>query len=278
MLKVILVNYASPDQCTICIDSLLLHGICTEEQIVIVDNASPDDSGTLLAKRFPRITTLLTGINSGYSGGINRGIQVAGKADFFLILNPDTNFEDNRIDLAIQAFENTSDLGVLGLNLFYPNGKPQYSARRFYSLFSILLRRTPLKKIFPFNWLDARHLMKNAWNGDRFDVDWVLGTGFMVRARALQEIGGMDEGYFLYMEDVDLCARMWLSGWRVQAIPSVHLIHLHQRASDSGFFKPALRIHLTSLKRFARKFGLPLFCSPRRSRMADRLKQFRGSE
>lgn len=277
MLKVILVNYASPEQCTICIDSLLKQRICTEDQIIIVDNGSPDDSGTLLAKRYPRIMTLLTGINSGYSGGINRGIQAAGKADIFLILNPDTYFEDNRIDLALQAFENTPDLGVLGLNLYYPNGKQQYSARMFYSLLSIFLRRTPLKNIFPFNRLDARHLMKTAWNGERFDADWVLGTGFMVRAQALQEIGGMDEGYFLYMEDVDLCTRMWLSGWRVQAIPAVRLIHFHQRASSLGLFKPALRIHLVSLKRFYRKFGLPLACAPKRSSMVERYKQFRSS-
>lgn len=274
VLNIIIVNYAMTEECDKCINSILDQNICPPEDIILVDNKSPDNSGELLAKRFPRINTLITGRNPGYGGGVNRGAQAAKDADFYLILNPDTYFEDNNIAEAIKAFENNPELGVLGLNLYYPDGRLQYSARMFYSVFSIILRRTPMRKYFPFRQINDNHLMKSSWSDGCFDADWVIGTGFIVRAKAFQEIGGMDEGYFMYMEDVDLCARMWLNGWRVQAIPGVHLIHQHLRASSKGLLNKHHRYHLASLMRFFRKFGLPLFASPTLAQLAERHNRY----
>jgi N-acetylglucosaminyl-diphospho-decaprenol L-rhamnosyltransferase len=89
-----------------------------------------------------------------------------------------------------------------------------------------------------------------------------MGTGFVVRRSIFEELSGMDEAYFLYMEDVDLCARVWHSGYRVVCVPGARLVHEHQRQSAGGLMNRASRYHLQSLLRFRNKFRVPLTFPP----------------
>jgi len=226
---------------------------------VLVDNCSPKGCGPRLRETFPQLKVVLSDRNGGFSAGINLGIRSAGDYDYALVLNPDTCFEENNIALALDEFRRAPKLGLLGLNLVNPDGSLQYSARRFYSVLTVALRRTPLGRLQMFRRLHDEHMMRDAWGGEAFEADWVLGAGFIVRAGAMRAVGGMDEGYFLYVEDLDLCKRMWMAGWQVKAIPGVRLVHNHARASKKGVLSQASRFHLSSIWRYARKFGLPLW-------------------
>ncbi|MEY4767185.1 MAG: hypothetical protein RI907_3858 [Pseudomonadota bacterium] len=101
-----------------------------------------------------------------------------------------------------------------------------------------------------------------------------MGTGFVVRRSAFEQIGRMDEGYFLYFEEVDLCARMWVHGWKVVAMPEVELVHDHQRASGSGVWSAAGQTHLRSMARFFAKFGVPWWRRPGHDTMAQALARW----
>jgi GT2 family glycosyltransferase len=201
------------------------------------------------------------GRNCGFAAGVNLGIKVL-DGKHVLILNPDTYFERNIRKEVVAAFERDAGIGVVGLDLINPDGSRQYSARRFYTLVDIAARRSAMVgKIFSGR--IERHLMKDNWHIERpFDADWVLGTGFVIRRTVYQEIGGMDERYFLYFEDVDLCARVWQTGYRVVALPNVCLVHDHQRSSAVRPLSFAGRAHLASLWRFTRKFDLPFLRQP----------------
>ena len=108
-----------------------------------------------------------------------------------------------------------------------------------------------------------RHLMKEAWRyGTPFDAEWVMGTGFIAKYDLITALGGMDKTYFLYMEDVDLCARVWKAGYRVACIPTARLVHDHQRSSAKNPFSSAARQHITSLIKFGSKFPVPIFRPP----------------
>ena len=148
------------------------------------------------------------------------------------------------------------------MNLLYPDGSQQYSARTFYTWFVVLLRRSILGKLPWFKGCVDQHLMKEMWCLEKFEADWVLGTGFAVRKAAFDSVGGMDEGYFMYFEDVDLCARLKILGWKVRGTSLVTLIHNHGRDSAKGYFSKMQRIHINSLLRFNKKFGIPLFKRP----------------
>lgn len=275
-LGVVIVNYRTFELTMQCVASLLSHQIVAPERIVVVDNDSPDGSGEQLKANLPAgVRTVLSKHNGGFGAGVNIGVA-ASSTDLVLVLNPDTHFQANRMDIIQGLFARQPDLGIAGLKLINPDGTLQYSARRFYSLTDILVRRTPLGRLAPMRQLVNSHLLKRKWRGEPFEADWVMGTGFVLRRSAFDEVGRMDEGYFLYFEEVDLCARMWVKGWRVLAVPDVELVHEHQRHSQAGIWSTSGKTHLRSMVRFFSKFGVPWLRRPRRSGMHTAYQRWRN--
>lgn len=260
-LSVIIVNYSTFDLCLKCIASIRKYHIVEDKNIIVVDNASPDGSGLKLQAEFPNLNIVLSNTNGGFGAGVNIGMAKC-HTELVLVLNPDTYFLDGNISKIVSYFSDYNDAGLIGLELINPDGTRQYSARRFYSVLDIVLRRTCLGKLSLFKQSLDTHLMRNNWSNGFFEADWVMGTGFVIRKNAFDEIQGMDESYFLYFEDVDLCARLWQSGWRVLAAPGVQLVHDHQRTSAVSPLSWAGKIHLTSLWRFQSKFGIHFFKHP----------------
>jgi len=265
----VIVNYGTPDLTLKCVASILSHDVARAEDIIVVDNLSPDDSVARLQKELPPGVKLLpSDSNRGFSAGVNLGASVA-KGDTLLILNPDTYFLDNSVATAIGAMRQDARIGIVGLELVNPDGSPQHSARRFYTLLDIVLRRLPFGERWPFSKRVDHHMMVNHWQGGgTFDADWVMGTGFLIRADLFRQMGGMDEAYFLYMEDVDLCARVWLRNMRVVCIPGARLVHDHQRSSAAGLFTWAGRVHMRSFMHFRSKYRVPLWFPPAVSRLS----------
>ena len=275
-LGVVIVNYNTPKLTTKCVASLLEHGISAAADIVVVDNASPDGSGARLQATLPAgVRVVLSMRNGGYGAGVNIGIA-ASMTDLVLVLNPDTYFKHNAVDAIRRLFDERPRLGVAGLRLINPDGSPQYSARRFYSLPDILARRTLLGRWGPMRARIDSHLLKYKWSTEPFEADWVMGTGFVARTSAFRQIGGMDEGYFLYFEEVDLCARMWVAGWHVLAVPGVELVHEHQRHSAAGIWSKSGKTHLRSMARFFAKFGVPWVTRPSRRGLARSYARWRA--
>lgn len=262
-LGVVIVNYGTPELTLKCVDSILQHGIAATDDITVVENCSPDESNDKLIKYLPKgVRLAVAKENLGYSAGVNFGASHV-KKDYILVLNPDTYFVDQSISQAIDLLITDSSIGLVGLDLTYPSGERQYSARRFYSVLDIVGRRSRLGRFWPLKQLVAKHMMFSAWEkAVPFDADWVMGTGFLIRRALFEKIGRMDESYFLYMEDVDLCARVWADGLRVVCMPNVLLIHDHQRSSGAGPMSGAGKMHLASLKIFWQKYRIPVFCPP----------------
>jgi N-acetylglucosaminyl-diphospho-decaprenol L-rhamnosyltransferase len=267
-LGVVIVNYNTLALTINCVASLLKHGVARAQDIVVVDNDSPDGSGAKLPSALPEgVQVVLSLHNGGFGAGVNLGVQAL-RTDLVLVLNPDTYFLRNDLHQIVSLFERQPRLGVAGLKLINPDGSLQYSARRFYSLPDILARRTLLGRWGPLRARVDSHLLKRKWGTEPFEADWVMGTGFVVRRSAFVQVGCMDEGYFLYFEEVDLCARMWVGGWTVMAVPSVELVHEHQRHSAEGIWSKSGKIHLRSMARFFAKFGVPWLDRPSRSGLA----------
>ncbi|MGH8618835.1 MAG: glycosyltransferase family 2 protein [Burkholderiales bacterium] len=262
-LNPVIVNYRTPDLTLKCVASILRMDVAAAADIVVVENASPDASAERLARELPPgVRLVVSDRNGGFGAGVNIG-GTASDREFVLILNPDTYFEDRSLDQALAVFDREPDVGVVGLNLVYPGGERQHSARRFYSLLDVIGRRLPIGRFWPIKPRLDRHLMVSAWaSGAPFEAEWVMGTGFLIRRELFARLGGMDEAYFLYMEDVDLCARVWQAGFRVVCVPAAKLVHDHQRGSAAGPFSWAGRMHLQSLRRFMKKFRVPLFRQP----------------
>jgi GT2 family glycosyltransferase len=265
-IQFVIVNYRTAELTIRCIQSMISVGI-PERDIVIVDNHSQDGSVEIISSKIAEAKLVQSDRNGGFAAGVNLGIRFT-EANYVLVLNPDTVFISNFTNEVTSILEADHSIGVIGLNLLNPDLSPQYSARRFYSMLDILIRRTRLRAVWPWTLLNDRHLMKsNLASGALFDADWVLGTGFVVRKAMFENLSGMDEGYFMYMEDVDLCARVWQSRSRVVCAPTAAIIHDHQRKSAKSPISRASWIHLTSLRRFSKKFRIPILYVNRREQV-----------
>jgi GT2 family glycosyltransferase len=265
-MQFLIVNFRTPDLTIRCVNSMISVGI-SDQDIVVVDNHSEDDSVTKISSALPQLRIIEAKHNGGFSAGINLGMKYI-EAKYALILNPDTLLISNFVNDLTDVLERDETIAVIGLNLLNPDLSPQYSARRFYSFLDILVRRSALKKLWPWRLLDDRHLMKKELASGRiFDADWVLGTGFVIRKSVYDKLHGMDEGFFLYMEDVDLCARTWEAHYRVVCFPAATIIHDHQRESAKSLTSQASKTHLRSLTRFYRKHNVPLFSARNRERV-----------
>jgi GT2 family glycosyltransferase len=261
-LAVIIVNYKTTDLTLRCVQSIIEQRICAESDIIVVDNLSPDNSRTRLKSELPcGIRLLLSETNEGFGSGVNLGAKAA-RSEYLLVLNPDTYFREDSVTRVLDYMHAERDTGLVGLDLINPDGSRQYSARRFYSALDVCARRVPQLRSVMQSRIE-RHIMRDAWKNEApFDADWVMGTGFIIRTALYEKLRGMDTRYFLYMEDVDLCARVWCFGLKVKCFPGAELVHDHQRSSASGPFTFAGRAHLRSMMLFRQRFTLPLAKPP----------------
>ena len=232
-LSIIIVNYNTGALSSACIESCLAQKLPPNTQIIVVDNNSHDNSVSFLRSDFPEITVIENKVNAGLAAGVNRALQEA-KGEYYLLLNPDIIALPGSIQILLDFLKEHSEVGVAGGQLLSPNGKIQYSCFRFYTLMTIIYRRTVLGRTARGKRAISSFLMKDFDHRSTRDVDWLMGSCLMLRGTAIKEVGGMDERFFLYFEDVDWCRRFWQNGWRVTYVPSSQYSHFHQRSSQRG--------------------------------------------
>jgi GT2 family glycosyltransferase len=257
-LSIIIVNYNTGALTKALLESMLSTGLPDETEIIVVDNDSRDDSVPLLRSDFPEITVIANQANLGLAAGVNMGMRQA-QGKYYLILNPDMIVLPHALQNLLAYMEEHPSVGMAGGKLIFPNGKIQYSCYRFYRPMTIIYRRTWLGRTRRGQAETARFLMKEYDHLAPREVEWLMGACLMVRADAVKEVGGMDERFFLYFEDVDWCRRFWLAGWRVVYVPSAVFSHYHQRSSKRGswlglLFNPIAQQHVLSAIKYFLKY------------------------
>ena len=254
-LAIVIVHYNSSADLDRCLESIVACAPRQEHQVIIVDNASRDDGLDRVHDRYPDFTWIFSAENTGYSRGCNLGMAQA-EADYYLVLNPDIVVQPGALDALLEFADANPRAGMVGPQLLNEDGSIQASCRRFYTFTTLLMRRTPLGKIFPNSESVRLHLMKDFDHRSCRPVDWVLGGCLLVRRSAMQRTGPMDERFFLYFEDVDWCYRMWQAGFEVVYAPDARFIHRHRRDSAKGTFNRTFWMHLGSLISFYEKWGI----------------------
>lgn len=257
-LSIIIVNYKTAPLTAALVESLLRQELPKGTEIIVVDNDSRDDSVSFLRSDFPEITVIDNKENVGLAAGVNTGIEAA-KGQYYLILNPDMVALPGSVTTLVDFMDSNPEVGMAGGKLISPNGKLQYSCYRFYKPMTIVYRRSFLGKTKAGKADIARFLMKDFDHATIKDVDWLMGACLIVRSSVVKKIGGMDERYFLYFEDVDWCRRVWEGGARVTYVPQAQFSHFHQRSSEGSSLIRILthrptREHITSAIKYFWKF------------------------
>lgn len=252
-LSIIVLNYNTVDLLKKCLQSIFFNEHQTPCEVLVVDNNSRDGSAKTVRREFPNVDLIANSTNRGYARAVNQALKVS-QGEYILILNADIRLLPGAIDELKKFMDIHQEAGIVGAKLLNPDGTLQYSCRTFYALRTILYRRTILAKLFPQSRIIREHLMTDWDHSDVREVDWVLGSCLMVRREAIRDVGMMDERYFLYFEDVDLCYRMKRGGWKVYYLPQARMIHHHRRDSARKGINRERLSHLISALRFYYKW------------------------
>jgi GT2 family glycosyltransferase len=214
-------------------------------EVLVVDNASTDDSVQIVRREFPEARLIALSTNMGFSAGNNAGIR-ASRGRYILLLNPDTVAHPGSIAALADYMEAHPDVGIAGPRLLNPDGSSQPSRRRFPTFATALLESTPLQQWLPNARVLRRFYMLDMPDDVTQDVGWVSGAALMCRRDALWQAGLLDPGYFMFSEEVDLCRRVSNAGWRVVYVPHAEITHYG--GQSTGQDVPSRHIHFNTSK------------------------------
>ncbi|MEO8376873.1 MAG: glycosyltransferase, partial [Candidatus Sumerlaeota bacterium] len=251
-LSVIIVNFNCSGLLRDCLNSLGEAAPKCELEIIVVDNASSDGAPQMVRQEFPDVTLIANEDNRGFTRANNQGIEIA-RGRYMILLNNDTRVLPGAFQKAIAWMNKHKDAGAAGLKLLNEDGSLQLSCRRFPSFSQALFNRhSILTKLFPSNRFSREYLMTDFRHDKIQDVDWVSGACLMLRRDIYQQIGGLDERFFMYSEDVDYCYRVWAAGHRVVYLPFARVTHLIGQSSKKNKSLTIIERH-RSMYRFYKK-------------------------
>lgn len=224
-LSVIMVNYNVRDFLHHALDSLqkALKGIRAE--IIVVDNASDDGSVQMVRQRFPSVLLLPNKSNLGFAKANNIALKRA-RGKYLLLINPDTVVQEDTPKVMLQFFEENPDVGMAGCKILNPDGSFQLACRRsFPTPWVAFTKMAGLGALFPKSRLFGRYNLTYLSPDETYEIDAISGSFMMLRREVYQQVGGLDEEFFMYGEDLDWCFRIQQAGWKIYYVPSTKIIH-----------------------------------------------------
>ncbi|MEN6478319.1 MAG: glycosyltransferase family 2 protein [Anaerolineales bacterium] len=241
-LAIVIVNYKTPVDLQHCLESLRAATARYGRRVLVVDNDSQDESATLVRESFADIAEVIeTGHNGGYAFANNIGLRALGLGQgqplavlprYTLLLNPDTVLPPNALDDAVAFLDAHPDVGVLGPKLVRQDGSLDLACRRSFPTPAVsFYRLVGLSRLFPHSRTFGRYNLTYLDPEAQADVDSVVGAFMLMRTEALEQAGLLDETFFMYGEDLDLCYRIKALGWRVVYYPQVTVLHIKGAAS-----------------------------------------------
>ena len=260
-ISIIVTNHKTPELLKLCLESIKKAGQDLVYEIVVADSESQEEAQDMMREFFPEIKVLAFKKNTSYAKLINSGLaELKSKGDYTLILNADMVLSLDSLKKMIEYLEEHQDVGLLGPQLLNFDDSIQDSCFRFHRFYTIPLRRTFLGKTTWGKKELERFTMSDFDRTSTKEVGWVLGAALMIRQESLDEVGAIDERYFLYLEDTDWCRRFWEAGWKVVYFPGAKMYHYHGRMSKKAgglvdlFVNKYTWIHIASALRYFWKF------------------------
>ena len=254
MLSILIVNWNVRDLLRDCLCSVERSRRELDMEVIVVDSASSDDSAAMVAAEFPWVTLLSQAENVGFPRGNNIALARA-NGDYLLLLNPDTVVRDGALTVLVDFLREHPDVGAVGPQLLNPDGSVQSSRRRFPTLATGFLESTWLVGVVPG--LLRRYYALDLPDVQTAVVGWLTGACILVPRPVYQQIGGLDEGYFMYSEELDWCRRIKEAGWRIVYHPAAQVIHHVGKSSEQAVTARHINFQRAKLRYFLKYHGRP---------------------
>ncbi len=250
-ISIIIVSWNVKDMLQDCLTSLVSEELKIETLVVDADSA--DGTPEMIRSRFPQITLIEPNFNTGFSKGNNIGIEQA-RGRYLFMLNPDTRVVAGSLRKMFNFMEAHPEVGVLGPQLLNPDSSVQSSRRRFPTFWTAIFESTWLQPVAPKKILDHFYV-NDADDGDTIEVDWVDGAAMFARKDTLDQVGGLDEGYFMYSEEMDWQRRVRDAGWEIVYYPEAQVYHHRGASSDQVSTKRHIYFQNSKIRYFRKHHG-----------------------
>lgn len=257
---VAIVSFNTRDLLAACLESL--QACSLPLQIVVVDNASADGSAELVRRRFPQVTLIEAGRNLGFAAATNLAICTVRREhpalEYVLLLNPDTVVCAGAIENLVAFLDAHPRVGIVAPRLLNPDGTLQPAAFRFPTLAMTLLDLFPPGEVLPgrlYNsWWHGRYPQEQSGDAP-FPIDHPLGACMLVRCTVIDQVGLLDEGYFMYAEEIDWCYRVRRAGWAIWQAPAARVVHVGGAATSQFRARMLVALYASRLRFFRKHYG-----------------------
>ena len=264
-ISIVIVSFNTRDLTRRGLEHVHTHAAAVSYEVLVVDNASDDGSPDMVAAEFPWVKLIRLDENRGFAGGNNPAMKIA-RGRYILLLNSDAFLAGGVLEKTIRYLDDHPTIGVLGCKLTDPDGTMQPSARMLPGPLNKILHITGLAARFPGSKFFGR--VDYTWwdHAEPRSVGWVVGAFFLIRRETMDNIGMLDERYFLYFEEIDYCLTAQRAGWEVVFYPHAEIVHIGGQSTVkvpgkiSAKGRQMISVRLTSEFRYYRKmYGwLPL--------------------
>lgn len=255
-LSIIIVSWNVSKLLSACLDSIDPNDDKAKKprvEIIVVDSGSSDDTIHILRTRYPQVQLLPQAENIGFTRGNNIGMAAA-QGRYILLLNPDTEIIGDALAQMVAYMDAHPDVGILGPHTLNTDGTTQSTRRHFPTAAVAFFESTWLQAFAPASLLD-HYYMKHMRDDSVFDVDWVQGSALLARRAVYEQIGGLDEGYVMYSEELDWCKRAKLAGWRVVYLGSVQITHHGGKSTEQVVARRHIHFQESKLRYFRKYHG-----------------------
>ncbi|MCA9980557.1 MAG: glycosyltransferase family 2 protein [Anaerolineales bacterium] len=255
MLSIIIVSWNVCDLLRDCLRSIYdtADNLALTLEIIVIDSASSDNTVAMVQTEFPAVRLQACAENVGFPKGNNIGLEMANGRYLFL-LNPDTVVQPGALQTLVAYLEQNTAVGMVAPQLLNDDGTVQSSRRRFPTLATGFWESTWLQPYAPAHIL-RDYYMTDLPDNTTAEADWVQGAAMLIRREVYEEVGGMDEAYFMYSEELDWCRRIRQAGWPIVYLPPAQVTHYQGKSSEQASTQRHINFNRAKLRYFRKYHG-----------------------
>jgi len=253
-LSIVIVSWNTKEYLLPCLTSIFEKGQRMASEVILVDNGSQDGGRIEVKRAFPSVHIIENEKNLGFAKAVNQGLQKA-SGRYVLLLNPDTQMKEGAIERLVSFMDAHSDVGVAGAQLLNADGSKQNSIANFPSLATELFNKSLLRWLFP-----KKFPGKERDYPEPVEVDSVIGACMVVRRKAMEQVGLLDEDYFLFLEETDWCYRMKRAGWKIYHVPQAEVYHFQGKSAETAKKRAKVEFYRSRYHFFRKNRGSLQWC------------------
>ena len=254
-ISIIIVSWNACDYLRDCLDSIRQTGASSVKEVIVVDNASTDGSPEMVAEHFPEVTLIQSEENLGFARANNMGIKRA-TGSMFALVNSDVIIHPGCLETLAAYLDQHNDVGLVGPRVIGGDGNLQRTCRKVPTIWNTVCRILALDRIFP-EWqmlsgfeVPHRKLYKC------MEAEVLSGCICVARKKAVDEVGGMDEQFFFYAEDIDWCKRLRNAGWKLMFVPEASATHFGGGSTSNAPLRYSIEILRATMKYWRKHHGI----------------------